>query len=139
MPLTARPAVYGNDLAGPLGFGDNRMTLSDLSIVSVISGLAVLGSLVYLARQTQQNVKHTRALIQQGRSVQAADLTNRWAADPSWIVLLQRGCLGDPNLNDDQVLRFLLMQFSAYQMWEDYDRIRSRCSVCDLHNGRICH
>jgi hypothetical protein len=96
------------------------MSLSDLaSIGSLVSGLAVLVSLVYLAQQTRQNSKHTRALIQQGRAVQAADFTNRWAADPSLIALLQQGTLGDPTLNDEQVLRFLLMQFSAYQMWED--------------------
>jgi hypothetical protein len=44
------------------------MTLSDISsIVGMISGLAVLASLIYLAQQNRQNVKHTRALIQQGR------------------------------------------------------------------------
>lgn len=96
------------------------MTLSDLSSIgSLVSGLAVLVSLVYLARQMQQNTKHTRALIQQGRAIQAADLTNRWAEDPSLISLLQRGTMGDVSLDEEQILRFVLMQFSAYQMWED--------------------
>jgi hypothetical protein len=49
------------------------MTLSDISsIVGVISGLAVLGSLIYLAQQTRQNAKHTRALIQSGMASDAA-------------------------------------------------------------------
>jgi hypothetical protein len=96
------------------------MSLSDLaSIGSLVSGIAVLVSLVYLAQQTRQNTKHTRALIQQGRAIQASDLTNRWAEDPSLIALLQQATLGDPELNDEQILRFVLMQFSAYQMWED--------------------
>jgi hypothetical protein len=44
------------------------MTLSDFATFSTaISGLAVTASLIYLARQTHQNAKHTRALIQQGR------------------------------------------------------------------------
>jgi len=44
------------------------MTLSDLaSIASLVSGVAVLVSLVYLAQQIRQNTKHTRAQIQQGR------------------------------------------------------------------------
>ena len=52
------------------------MSLSDLAaIATVISGLAVLGSMIYLAQQTRQNSKHTRALIQQGRAVQP--LTSR--------------------------------------------------------------
>ena len=44
------------------------MTLSDIATFSTaISGLAVTASLIYLALQTHQNAKHTRALIQQGR------------------------------------------------------------------------
>jgi len=39
------------------------MTLSDLaSIGSLVSRFAVLVSLIYLAQQTRQNSKHTRAL-----------------------------------------------------------------------------
>jgi hypothetical protein len=95
-------------------------SLSDLSSIgSLVSGVAVLVSLIYLAQQTRQNSKHTRALIHQGRSIQAADLTDRWAADPSLIALLLRATRGDRTLDDEEVLRFLLMQFSAYQMWED--------------------
>ncbi len=44
------------------------MTLADFATVSTaISGLAVTASLIYLALQTHQNAKHTRALIHQGR------------------------------------------------------------------------
>jgi hypothetical protein len=43
------------------------MTLSDLSsIVGVISGLAVLGSLVYLSLQNRQMERNQRALMNQG-------------------------------------------------------------------------
>jgi hypothetical protein len=51
------------------------MNLSDLAAIgSLVSGIAVLVSLVYLAQQTRQNSKHTRALIQQGRAIQSADI-----------------------------------------------------------------
>lgn len=44
------------------------MTLSDFATFSTaVSGLAVTASLIYLALQTHQNAKHTKALIQQGR------------------------------------------------------------------------
>jgi hypothetical protein len=44
------------------------MTLSDLaSLATVLSGAAVLASLIYLAQQTRQNTRHTRALIEQAR------------------------------------------------------------------------
>ena len=43
------------------------MTLSDFATFSTaISGIAVTASLIYLALQTHQNTKHTKALIQQG-------------------------------------------------------------------------
>jgi hypothetical protein len=45
------------------------MTLSDLaSIATVISSIAVLASLIYLALQTRQNVRHTKALLWQSAS-----------------------------------------------------------------------
>jgi hypothetical protein len=56
------------------------MSLTDLaSIGSLISGVAVLASLVYLAQQTRQNVRHSRALIQQGRAARIADTSLRLA------------------------------------------------------------
>ena len=54
------------------------MSLSDLaSIGSLVSGIAVLVSLIYLAQQTWQNAKHTRALIHQARSQQSIDILER--------------------------------------------------------------
>jgi hypothetical protein len=45
------------------------MTLSDLaSIGSLVSGTPVTASLIYLALQTHQDAKHTKALIHQGRA-----------------------------------------------------------------------
>lgn len=51
------------------------MSLSDLaSIGSLVSGLAVLLSLVYLGLQTRQNTKHARALIHQGRAARFTEI-----------------------------------------------------------------
>lgn len=56
------------------------MTLTDLaSIGSFISGIAVAASLIYLALQVHQNSKHTRALIQQGRTARLCDHQMRCA------------------------------------------------------------
>lgn len=52
------------------------MTLSDFATYSTaLSGLAVTASLIYLAMQTHQNAKHTRALINQGRVALIAGLS----------------------------------------------------------------
>ena len=51
------------------------MSLSDVStIASIVSGFAVAVSLVYLALQTHQNAKHSRALVNQGRLALIANL-----------------------------------------------------------------
>jgi len=60
--------------------GGIAMSLSDLaSIGSLVSGIAVLVSLIYLGLQTHQNAKHSRALIQQGRAARIADTSLRVA------------------------------------------------------------
>ncbi|MGN6150052.1 MAG: hypothetical protein ACTHPD_16070 [Rhizomicrobium sp.] len=52
------------------------MTLSDLaSIATVISGVAVLVSLIYLGLQTRQNTRHTRALLWQGAAERGVSLS----------------------------------------------------------------
>ncbi len=49
------------------------MTLLDFATFSTaISGIAVSVSLIYLIIQTRQNLRHTRALIHQGSSVDDA-------------------------------------------------------------------
>jgi hypothetical protein len=51
------------------------MTLSDVgSIATAISGLSVTASLIYLAIQTRQNLRHTRALIHQGTAARTINL-----------------------------------------------------------------
>ena len=51
------------------------MSLSDLaSIGSLVSGAAVLGSLIYLALQVRQTDRNQQAAIRQGRTTRAIDL-----------------------------------------------------------------
>ncbi|HXC57246.1 MAG TPA: hypothetical protein VNU97_18240 [Rhizomicrobium sp.] len=58
------------------------MTLSDLaSIGSLVSGIAVLVSLIYLALQIRQTEKNQRALMNQGVVTRAAELLT-WMAQP---------------------------------------------------------
>ena len=58
------------------------MSLSEVSTVaSILSSLAVAVSLIYLALQTHQNAKHSRALFNQGRLALIADL-NLKATEP---------------------------------------------------------
>jgi hypothetical protein len=95
------------------------MSLSDLAAIgSLISGIAVLVSLIYLGVQTQQNSKHTKGLILQGR---VARIVNQHIAIASsdlaaaWIV----GNGGNATLEEIGRRQFFL-QCLAYDLsWED--------------------
>ncbi len=55
------------------------MSLSEVaSIATAISGLAVTVSLIYLAIQTRQNVRHTTALIHQGTAARTTTILRGW-------------------------------------------------------------
>jgi len=95
------------------------MTLSDFATVTTaISSIAVTVSLIYLIIQTRQNVRHTRALIQQGSSARtvAIVLANQ-AADVSaaWI----QGNGGEPTPETIREAQFSLMCQTSVTALED--------------------
>ena len=95
------------------------MTLSDIaSIGSLVSGIAVLISLIYLGQQIRQNSRHTRALILQGRvdrvvshhvAIASTDLVAAWIAEN-----------GSTPTPDEIRRRQFQLQGIAYNVsWED--------------------
>lgn len=108
------------------------MTLSDLaSIGSLISGAAVLASLIYLAQQTRQNVRNSQALIQQGRAARIADTALRLAelrADPA----IDNCMNGSPDVSDQDVGRFLNLCRAVFVSAEDSYFQRERGLMDDL-------
>jgi hypothetical protein len=96
------------------------MSLSDLaSIGTLISGVAVLVSLVYLGLQTRQNTKHTRALIHQGRTDGIADWLNVLASDPTLLDIYLRGSAGDRTMTDAEAARFVVISTARLYSFED--------------------
>jgi hypothetical protein len=96
------------------------MVLSDLaSIATVVSSIAVLGSLVYLAQQMRQNAKHTRALIQQARNQQTMMFNMAGATDPAINELLLRGDAGDPTLTPAQAVAYVQLVLAQMSHMED--------------------
>src|SRR5208337_1757543 len=97
----------------------HRMTLSDLaSIGSLVSGVAVLISLIYLSLQVKQAERNQRALMQQGRANRVAEATMRIAeADLSSV--WNRGRRGDESLTLEQLDQFMLMCRAAFLSGED--------------------
>ena len=72
------------------------MDLSTLvNIASVISSLAVLVSLAYLARQLRQGALNQRSKMDRGRSQQVGDWL-QYIAQADTAALILRGHAGDP-------------------------------------------
>jgi hypothetical protein len=82
------------------------MTLSDLaSIGSLVSGVAVLVSLVYLSLQVRQTERNQQAMIRQGRINRAVELVTARMA-PSVAEAISSGIDGDQNLTAQQLALF---------------------------------
>jgi len=95
------------------------MSLSDLaSIGSLVSGIAVLISLIYLSLQVKQAEKNQRALMQQGRANRIADTTLR-IAEAALSSVWSRGRRGDESLTPEQFDQYLLMCRAAFLSAED--------------------
>lgn len=95
------------------------MTLSDFATFSTaISGLAVTASLIYLALQTHQNVKHTRALIHQGRIAGIRELVLAAAdTDLAAAILFARGQGATPQ--DVKQFQFASFCTASFYGWQD--------------------
>ena len=95
------------------------MSLSDLSsVASVIIGVAVLASLVYLSLQIRQNAEHARALIQQGRIDRIASQQLRLAdADLSSAWLVANGVAATPQAVQQR--QFQQQCIAYYIGWDD--------------------
>jgi len=82
------------------------MTLSDLaSIGSLVSGVAVLVSLLYLNVQVRQAAKHTRAGISHGFATRTVDFNYRMT-DEALATVIAKGRKGTEELSEVEAYRF---------------------------------
>ncbi|HEX4301303.1 MAG TPA: hypothetical protein VHZ78_00820 [Rhizomicrobium sp.] len=95
------------------------MSLTDLaSIGSIVSGLAVLVSLAYVAYQTHLNVKQSRALIQQGRAQRTIELLTRWG-EFDWSDGMLACADGSPDVSAADVRRYISLMRALLVNYED--------------------
>ena len=95
------------------------MTLSDIATFSTaVSGMAVTASLIYLALQTHQNAKHTRALIHQGRIAALRDVfLARTNADLAAAIIVATG--GEPTPGEVQRQQYSAICGATFYGWQD--------------------
>ena len=95
------------------------MSLADLaSIGSVVSGLAVVVSLIYLGVQTRQNVRHSQALIQQGRAQRTFELLIRWG-EFDWDEGMMKCANGAVDVSAIDVRRYISLMRAFFVNYED--------------------
>src|SRR5690349_1702156 len=82
------------------------MSLSDFATFSTaVSGLAVTASLIYLALQTHQATKHTKALIHQGNAARITGMASVFTnADMVAAIIVGNG--GTPSAEEVQRRQF---------------------------------
>lgn len=100
------------------------MSLSDLSSIgSLVSGVAVLISLIYLALQVRQAERNQQASIRQGRATRAVDIILA-LSDPAVADALPKGSAGATDITLTQFNQFTSMYgaflASAEDTWLQY-------------------
>ena len=95
------------------------MSLTDLaSIGSLLSGVAVVISLAYLAFQIRQNTRHQRASMQQGRAARTVDLLLR-TAEPVMALAILHGRAADSGIAPAELEQFLRAATAMFISFED--------------------
>jgi hypothetical protein len=95
------------------------MSLSDLAnIGNLISSVAVLASVIYLALQVRQGARNQRSLMDRGRSENVSEWL-RFIASPDIAPLVLRGHADDPTLNADERRRYLWCLYPLFLHYED--------------------
>ena len=95
------------------------MSLSEVStIASIASSVAVAVSLLYLALQTHQNAKHSRALVNQGRLSLIADLSLK-ATDADVAAAMLQVFGGTPTEENIRQVQFRYWIAAANVGWMD--------------------
>ena len=95
------------------------MALSDLaSIGSLVSGVAVLGSLIYLALQVRQTDRNQQASIRHGRITRVVDMLLA-RSDPGVAEAWRRGMQNPDETTQTELSQFLTLCTAMFAHLED--------------------
>jgi hypothetical protein len=95
------------------------MTLSDLAALgSLVSGAAVVLTLVLLLLQIRQTNRNQRATVQQNRVTRSAEFILR-GIDPSIVPAWMQGAEGDPQIGPERHWQFITLMRTFFLGLED--------------------
>ena len=81
------------------------MSLSEVALIATaISGCSATASLIYVALQTRQNVRHTRALILQGTAARTTNVLLGYMSTEAVTAWIEgNGSIPTPELNNPRL------------------------------------
>ena len=101
------------------------MSLSDLaSLGSLISGVAVLISLVYLALQLRQSARNQLATIHHDRMAHIQNWLGPISVSHQAMDVFMRGRNGDATLDPAECAQFINMQYNEFAFYQEYYQMR---------------
>jgi hypothetical protein len=97
------------------------MSLSDLSSIgSLISGVGVMISLIYLSIQTRQSSRNQQATIHHDRVARIQEFTASIASNRESMDCWIRGNAGDDTLDSNQACRYGMLVFADMLLFQEY-------------------
>ncbi len=115
------------------------MALNTLvGIASLVSSVAVLASVVYLALQIRQSARHQRSLIDRGRSVQVGGWL-QFIAGPEIAPLVMRGNAGDATMTAEERQRYIWAVYPMILHYEDSFYQHREGMMSDVQFTSICN
>jgi hypothetical protein len=115
------------------------MSLSDIAtIAGVVSSIAVLISLIYLALQVRQSRLHTAAQISQARVHSGMQQQELYIVDPAVAELFMRGIQGDPDMSPVDGFRLHFLFTNTFMMSEDdFRQYKAGLISAERHDGFV--
>lgn len=106
------------------------MSLTDLAnIGSLLGGIGVIVSLVYLAAQIRMNTNQVRASVHTARSNQAFELLR--GGDPAFMQIDLRVSNDAPDLDPIELRRFYDFQLARFHLFQDDHLLHRRKMIDD--------
>lgn len=97
------------------------MSLSDLSSIgSLVSGVGVMVSLIYLALQIRQSSRNQQATIHHDRFARMQEFSGSIASDRDSMDCWIRGNAGDDTLDANQTCRYGMLVFADMLLFQEY-------------------
>jgi hypothetical protein len=115
------------------------MTLSDMAnLGTLLSGITVALSLVYLARQLKQNARHQRGMVGHGRVEHVQQLIQSLSGSRAQMDIMLRGWAGDGDLDRVEFHQFYWSVFSIFVTFEDtYNQYQEGMICRTVYNSAL--